>query len=300
MRIVEHVVSKVSRVLVTGGTGALGRPTVRELLAAGHHVRVLTRSATSPGDSPATSPGSPLRPADDLQATPERLLGDLADGRGLEQALADIDVVVHCATDPRRAKAVDIAGTELLVRAAAAMGREPHLVHVSIVGVDRIPWSYYRAKLRAEEVVLASGLPCTVQRATQFHPFLAQMLWQLARTRVMALPRSFRFQPVATTDLASRLVAHVQDGPAGRAEDLGGPQVLDLRYLARSWLQATGLRRTLLSFPVPGRVGAAFRSGANLCPEHADGTGSWEQFLDQLRRQTTETWGTGRDRSKPR
>jgi uncharacterized protein YbjT (DUF2867 family) len=263
----------MSRVLVTGGTGVLGRPTVRQLVAAGHDVRVLTRGGTTSGPPASGSPGT----------APARVHGDLTASAGLADALADVEVVVHCASDPRRPKAVDVAGTERLVGAATRGGRRPHFVYVSIVGVDRIPWSYYRAKLQAEEIVRGSGLPCTVQRATQFHPFLAQMLWQLARTRVMALPRGFRFQPVAPADVADRLVAHVQDGPCGRADDLGGPQVHDLRYLARSWLQATALRRTLLRFPVPGRVGAAFRSGANLCPEHADGTGSWEQHLDEIR-----------------
>jgi uncharacterized protein YbjT (DUF2867 family) len=284
----------VSRVLVTGGTGVLGRPTVQQLVAAGHDVRVLSRSGPMAGTAPGTDGTGPVR-----------LIGDLADGRGLTDALAGVDAVVHCATDPRRARAVDVTGTELLVRAAGEGGVRPHVVFVSIVGVDRIPWSYYRAKHRAEEVVQASGLPWTVQRATQFHPFVAQMLWQLARTPVMALPRGFRFQPMAASDLAARLVSHVADGPAGQADALGGPQVLDLGYLARSWMQATGLRRRVLALPVPGRVSAAFRSGANLCPDHAEGTGSWEQYLDELRRRAAvDTWGTGpgarADRSRPR
>jgi uncharacterized protein YbjT (DUF2867 family) len=281
----------VKRVLVTGGTGVLGRPTVQQLVAAGHDVRVLTRSGRPAGPGPETRGGT----------GPVRVLGDLADRRGLSEALAGVDAVVHCATDPRRARAVDVAGTEGLIRAAHEAGGTPHLVFVSIVGVDRIPWSYYRAKHRAEELVSASGLPWTVQRATQFHPFVAQMLWQLARTPLMALPRGFRFQPVAATDLAARLVSHVHEGPAGHADALGGPQVLDLAYLARSWMQATGLRRRVLALPVPGRVSAAFRSGANLCPEHAGGTGSWEQFLTELRRRAAvDTWGTGADRSRPR
>ncbi len=283
----------MSRVLVTGGTGVLGRPTVQQLVAAGHDVRVLTRSSPAAGPAPLSSGGSGTGPA--------YLRGDLADGRGLTEALDGVDAVVHCATDPRRARAVDVSGTERLVRATGQAGGTPHLVYVSIVGVDRIPWSYYRAKHRVEEIVQASGLPWTVQRATQFHPFVAQMLWQLARTPVMALPRGFRFQPLAAADLAARLVSHVQGGPAGHAEALGGPQVLDLDYLARSWMQATGLRRRVLAIPVPGRVPAAIRAGANLCPGDAGGTGSWEQFLDELRRRAAlDAWGTGRPRSTQR
>ena len=244
-------------VLVTGGSGLLGRLVVDRLRSAGQRVRVLThRTPTADG----------------------MVQGDLRDGAGLGAALEGVDVVVHCASDARASSEVDVTGTRRLVDAAMTAG-SPHLVYVSIVGVDRIPWRYYRAKLDAERLVAGSGLPWTIQRATQFHPFLATMLEQLARPPVLLVPRSFRFQPVDPADVADRLVRQVASGPEGRAPDFGGPEVLDLTDLARTWLRATGRRRPLLPVPVPGSLGKAFRAGANLCPEHADGRGTWQEFL---------------------
>jgi uncharacterized protein YbjT (DUF2867 family) len=247
----------MSRVLVTGGSGTLGRLVVARLADAGHDVLVLSRH-----DATGT------------------VRVDLRDGSGLDDAVAGMDAIVHCATDPAHPREVDVAGTEHLIAATRRAGGSPHLVYVSIVGVDQIPWSFYAAKRQAEALVGDSGLPWTVQRATQFHGFLAAMLDRLARPPIMLLPRGFRFQPVSPADLAVRLVELVDRGPGGLADDFGGPEVLDLRTLARTRLASTGRRRLVLEVPVPGRLTGAFRRGANLCPEHADGRVTWQQFLD--------------------
>src|SRR5689334_16740998 len=125
-------------VLVTGGTAQLGRAVVDLLGATGRPVRVLSRSAAE-----------------------GRVRGDLATGAGLAEATAGVGAIVHCASNPRDARAVDVDGTRRLLDAAHAQGR-PHVVYVSIVGVDRIPVPYYAAKLAAERIVAESGLPWTI------------------------------------------------------------------------------------------------------------------------------------------
>jgi uncharacterized protein YbjT (DUF2867 family) len=250
-------------VLVTGGTGELGALVVHRLVSTGDQVRVLSRRAT------ATSSDS----ADVQQVT-----GDLSTGDGLGEALDGLDAVVHCASDGHKAKTVDVEGTRRLVEVAAANGR-PHLVYVSIVGVDRIPLGYYQAKLAAERLIEESGLPFSIQRATQFPSLIQGMLAAQSRLPVLLCLRGFRFQPVDPAEVADRLVQHVHTGPARRAPDMGGPQVLSHEDLARTWMTATGRRRAVLRIPVPGKVGKAFRAGANLCPDHAVGVRTWEQVL---------------------
>jgi uncharacterized protein YbjT (DUF2867 family) len=254
----------VVKVLVTGGTGLLGRSVVGRLLAAGHEVRVLSRN---PSGAPAGLGGADV------------CRGDLRDPASLPAALSTVEVVVHCATDSRSATDVDIAGTATLARAAAAAG-VGHLVHVSIVGVDRVPIRFYRAKREAETTIEEQSIPWTIQRATQFHPFVDGMLARSARLPFIACPRGLRFQPIAVQDVADRLVQHVASGPSGRAPDLGGPQVLSQKELAATWLRARGQRRLLVPVPLPGKLGRAFGDGANLCPEHASGGVSWSDYLD--------------------
>ena len=146
-------------VLITGGTGALGPHLVDAMSSAGHDVRVVSRQSSPPSAVPGVT----------------WVAGDLASGAGLRAAVRNVDVVVHAASDPRRARAVDVEGTRRLTQAARAAGVS-HLVYVSIVGVDAIPLGYYQRKLEAEALVEASGVPWTILRATQFHSFVAYLL----------------------------------------------------------------------------------------------------------------------------
>lgn len=252
------------KILLTGGTGALGREVVRAAEAAGHTVRIASRRA---------------RPAD-VPATREWARMDVETGDGVRQALDGVDGVVHAASDPKRHAAVDVEGTRRLVDAARAAGT-PHLVYVSIVGIDRIPFPYYRSKLAAEEIVAASGVPHSILRITQFHSFIDTMTAGMARTPlIFPLPTSFRFQPVDTGEAAARVVRAAQDGPGGRVADFGGPEVLTWAQIARPWKEARGIGKPVVPLPLPGLVAAAFRAGMATLRDGAErGTLRWEDWL---------------------
>jgi len=95
------------------------------------------------------------------------MVGDLIDGRGLSEAIAGADTIIHCASDPN-ASGADLQAADHLLAAARAAG-SPNIIYISIVGVDRLPLRYYREKLAVEARIRDSGLPWTIQRATQFH-----------------------------------------------------------------------------------------------------------------------------------
>jgi uncharacterized protein YbjT (DUF2867 family) len=239
-------------ILVTGGTGTLGRVLVERLSADGRPPRVLSR-----------------RPG------PGRAVGDLDTGAGLEDALRGASVVVHAASRPGH----DVAGTRRLVEAARAAGAQPHLVFVSIVGIERVPLGYYREKLAVEEVVTGSGLPWTIQRATQFHDLLDMLFSRLSRLPALPVLAGTAFQPVDVRDVAERLAVLAGAAPAGRAPDLGGPQVLPMAELARIWLTARGRRRPVLPLRLPGAVFRGYRAGGHLAPDHAEGRRTFADFL---------------------
>ena len=251
-------------VVVTGGTGLLGRSVVQRLVESGHQVRILSRD---PSRASVTTVGV------------EVCRGDLRDPATLQAAISSAEVVVHCASDFGSAQDVDVAGTRNLLEAAGGVG-VGHLVYVSIVGVDRIPLKYYRAKREAEVLIENQGVPWTIQRATQFHPFIETLLAGTARLPLMICPKGLRFQPIGVDQVAGRLGEHVAAGPSGMADDLGGPEVLTYKDLASTWLSAVGRRRPLVQVPLLGRVGRALREGANLCPDHASGGPTWQQYLD--------------------
>ncbi|WP_265108897.1 SDR family oxidoreductase [Halosolutus halophilus] len=249
--------------LLTGATGTLGRTLRPRLQDAGHDVRAASRSPPAEGGAP----------------NPEWIELDLVDGTGLRSAVEDADVVVHAATAPRGdSEAVDVRGTERLLEAAAAAGVD-NFLYVSIVGVDEIPYSYYEHKLAAERAVEGSAVPSTIVRATQFHPFVHDLLDAVSRLPVWPLPTEFRLQPIDVREAADAIVDHATADPSGRVPPVGGPEVRTVGELARTYRDAEGLRRPIVRFPIPGSVAGGFRSGAALCPERTVGTVTWEEWV---------------------
>lgn len=221
----------MSTILVTGGTRGLGVPTVAKLREAGHDVRVLSRRT---GD----------------------VRGDLANGHGLDAALAGVDTVVHLATSRRK----DIGHTRNLL-AAAERASVRHLIFMSIVGVDKIDYFYYRDKVASERAIAESGVPFTILRATQFHTFIAAV-FGLKLPVLLALP--FSAQPIATEEVAQRLVELAGGGPAGRVADIGGPEIRTVREFAQQWNAAHGTRKPIWTLSLPGKTVRGFKSGAHL------------------------------------
>jgi uncharacterized protein YbjT (DUF2867 family) len=243
----------VTTVLVTGGTGTLGRFLVPLLREEGHEVRVLSRR-----------PGAGTH------------VGDLTTGVGVADAARGADLLVHAASDTRRLGRRDIEQTRHLLEGAP---HARHLVYVSIVGIDAIPFAYYRQKLACEGLLASGGVPHTVLRATQFHELIARVLRAAERLPTAPLPLDFSFQTVAAAEVAQRATSLLGGEPLGRTEDLGGPEVLTLSQMAATWRSARGRPRAFVRLPVFGRVGQAFRDGLNTCPEHADGQQTWARFV---------------------
>ena len=255
-----------SPILVTGGTGTLGRLVVRRLRDAGCDVRVLTRRGHEAEDG--------IR----------FLTGDLATGEGIEPAVDGVTAIVHCAGSNKG----DADLTRNLVRAASSQPGPPHLVYISVVGADRIPtvsrvdramFGYFESKREAERVVADSGLPWTTLRATQFHDLILTVARQMARLPVVPLPAGFRVQPVEADEVAARLVELTLGEPAGLVADMGGPRVYGAAELLRGYLRATQRLRPIVPVRLPGMAARVFRAGGNLAPEQAVGHRSWEEFL---------------------
>jgi uncharacterized protein YbjT (DUF2867 family) len=259
----------MSPILVTGGTGTLGRLVVARLRDAGCTVRVLRRRNRE-------------REQGGEEAV-EFVTGDLATGEGIEAAVEGAETIVHCAGSSKgdEEKALN------LVRAASPAGVR-HLVYISVVGADRIPvasgidramFGYFAAKHAAELAVAESGLPWTTLRATQFHDLFLTTAQQMARMPVIPVPAGFRFQPIDADEVAARLVALALSTPAGLVPEMAGPRVYGMAELLRGYLGARHKRRLMVPVRFPGEAARAIRAGANLSPERAVGHRTWEDFL---------------------
>jgi uncharacterized protein YbjT (DUF2867 family) len=255
----------MQQILVTGGTGTLGRLVVPRLRSEGRKVRVLSRHKR------------------EAEEGIEFVTGDLATREGIEAAVEGAEIIVHCAGSSKG----DEDKARNLVQAAKQAGTG-HLVYISVVGADRVPvisgvdramFGYFASKLAAERVIAGSGLPWTTLRATQFHDLILLVAQQMVKLPVIPLPAGFRFQPVETDEVAARLAELALGAPAGLVPDLAGPKVYSTAELLHEYLRASHRYRLTIPLWLPGQAARAVRAGANLAPQQAVGHRTWEEFL---------------------
>jgi uncharacterized protein YbjT (DUF2867 family) len=258
-------------VLVTGGTGHLGRDLVTRLKSS-YRVRVLARS---PGSDPDV----------------EWIRGNLATGEGIADALVGSQIVIHAATLSPAARRgyvlpkdlwssppeVDRDGTTRLLDQAAVAG-VGHILHVSIVGIDKPRVPYLRRKLEAEYLIRQGPVPWSIARATQFHWLLDRMLGKMARLPMVPLP-DLRLEPVDTTDFADYLVDSVGNGPVGRLPDFGGPEVLTFAEAFDQWRQIRQRPVRTMRIPLPPAVSNAAAAMSVSDPDSRRGTITWVDWL---------------------
>lgn len=240
-------------ILVTGGTGSLGSDLVPVLRERGAETLIMSR-----------------RPSD----AADRRQADLRTGSGLAAALSGVDTVVHLAAGRDQP-----TETRHLVRACEAAGVD-HLVFVSIVGIDRIPMFYYRAKLAAERIVLGAAMPVTVLRTTQFHQLAAGVFAAQRWSPVLFAPR-LEIQPIDTRVVGTALAELALGGPHGRVPDLGGPEVLTGARIADLYRAHRGWRRPTKSFSLLGRVWGGYAAGHHLVPGNRAGGRTFAEFLTE-------------------
>lgn len=218
------------RIAVAGGTGRAGAQAVAVAKDRGHEVAVLARAYGV----------------------------DLLSGAGAAAALEGVDVVIDASGVPGKA---DPHGFHQAVTKTLAAARPPHIVVLSIVGADRAPsYPLYGAKLAQERGSEASGIPCTIVRATQFHEFAAQV-WGLGQIGPVHAAPIMRTQPVAAREVGARLVDFAEAAPVGPAPDFAGPREESLVDMVRAYARATGKGRSVLPIRFPGAFGKAQRQG---------------------------------------
>lgn len=244
-------------IAVAGGTGVVGRHVADAVREAGHRAVVLSRSTGV----------------------------DLTTGAGLDAALASVDAVIDTAniTTLSAAEATRFfsAATGNLVTAAAQVG-VGHVVLLSIVGVDRMPYDYYAGKVAQERLVEASPVPWTILRATQFHEFAGQLFERAKLGPLHVAPRA-RVQPIAAREVGQRLAA-LAAGPAqGRVADLAGPREERLDGMVKAYARRTGHRGWIPSVSLPGAQMKGMRAGYALPgPGATLGTQTFAEWLAEL------------------
>jgi uncharacterized protein YbjT (DUF2867 family) len=221
----------------------------------------------------------PGHDAEAYVAGADYVMADLVTGDGLEEAVDGAEVLIDASNAAgRRASHVFAHGSRNLLHTAARFG-VGQAVLLSIAGIDDARYPYYRAKLVQERTYLDSPLETRIVRATQFHDFVTSVFERGRRFGMLTAPAATRFQPIAVSDVARFLVDAAEGaGEPDAIRTIGGPRIESARSLARQWKTASGSRRPILAVRFGGPLGAAWRAGRNLAPDHAvDGVayGAW-------------------------
>ncbi|QMW00588.1 SDR family oxidoreductase [Spirosoma foliorum] len=260
----------MNKALIIGGSGVLGSAVVNELQKNQVNFQIGSRHQIK------TDAYSRVNQVSNLPWTKV----DLLTGKGLTDALAGVDTVFHLASGQGKigSESVEVVITRNLL-SAIDQSDVKHLIYSSIVGVDKILYSYYQAKLDAEMLIQESKVPFTILRATQFHNFVDFVLGKLLSLPIGFVPKKFLIQPIQVEAVAQELCQLAQAGNQQRVLNLGGPQVYNAGTLAKLWMKSQNISKPILPIPIIGSVFTGISQGNAICREVATDSQTWEDYL---------------------
>jgi NADH dehydrogenase len=236
-------------ILVTGGTGFIGRTLIRQLVSMGMRVRTLLRPAQS---TPRLPGGIPVEVA----------VCGLTDERSLRAAMKDVEIVFHLAGTERAGSRanlndVDIDGTQSVVKIASET-RVKRIFFLSHLGADRASaFPLLKTKAIAENFIVRSGIPYTIVRSAlaygpgdQFTTSLVKLLKISPGFVLVPGNGSVLLQPIWVDDLVTCLMAALaQDTGENHIYSVGGIEFLTFRAILEEIMSVTGMRQRIIPFP---------------------------------------------------
>lgn len=264
-------------ILITGGTGFVGRTTMRHLSESGYNIRTLIRPSKH-------SPRLPCGIETDIS------LASLADWRGVRASLVGVDIVIHLAGAEKIGMQSDldlteVEGARVLAEASADAGVK-RLIYLSHLGAERTSaYPLLRAKGKAEEYIRRSGVSYTILRSgivfgeeDHFTSSLAMMITLIPFVFPLPGSGSTVLQPLWVEDLATCIVWALNDAATERQTyEIGGPEFLTFSQVVRMVMKKLGRSRLLI--PVaPPYLRAATRLMERLLPD-PPATTFWLDYL---------------------
>jgi uncharacterized protein YbjT (DUF2867 family) len=251
------------KILVTGGTGIVGRAAITELLRRGHTVRLLSRGAEDAAGS--------------WTHGVEPFAGDVSDATRIIGAAAGCSAVVHVVgiveeSPPETTfEGVNVGGTRNIIGEAERAG-VPRLLFISSLGAERGSSDYHRSKVAAEELVRRFSGEWTILRTGAVvgpRDDTVSVLLRMVRT-LPAVPviddGDQPFQPIWHEDLAWAIAEAVERADvSGTTLRIAGDDVLTVNELLDIFSSVTD--RSPVRVPLPAllaRIGTSIASAVGV------------------------------------
>lgn len=207
-------------IFVTGGTGYIGRPLIRELLMRGHSVRGLVR------------PGSTGR----LPAGAVEVFGNALDAASFTASIPPADTLVHLVGTPhpsplkaRQFREVDLVSVRAAV-SAVAHSTVRHFIYLSVAHPAPVMRAFIAARTEGEASVRASGLAATILRPWYVlgpghrWPYLLVPVYRVMEALPAARERAHRLGLVTLDQMVAALVQAVES-PTQGIKIVGVPEI---------------------------------------------------------------------------
>lgn len=238
-------------ILVTGGTGFIGRALIRHLAENNYSVRTLIRPSSK---SPSLPKGVPIDAA----------VSSLQDERGLRAAMVGIDTIFHLASGEWRGTQaslmeIDIQGTRSVIQAAQDAGVK-HIFYISHIGADRASaYPVFKAKAIAEEFIRRSGINYTIIRSAiiygqrdGFSTGLARLINLSPFFYVIPGDGMTLLQPLWVEDLATCLTWSLENAEIiNRTLEIGGPEYLTYTQILELIMKTINKKRRTINIRPP-------------------------------------------------
>ena len=236
----------MSRLLLTGATGFIGKNLVNDLKANNIDFKCLLRR-------------TPSNEALAKKLSLNAIYGALEDITALSVATREIDIVIHLAamlhtSDKTDLKIANVDGTNNLLKACKQNNVKKFIFISSYLALPQFSNYYGVTKRQGEELVKSSGIEYVILRPTMVYGrndhYLSMLSSMIKKCKLVPLPGNFNLQPVHVNDISKAIVASLNEKIKNNEYLLAGQDMIDFKSFVKMIASHLSLERKTITVPI--------------------------------------------------